>query len=103
MVWNDTSSLYTPRCKDFNSNIHYMGNKKLLLKAFKKAEMTGIEHSNALGNLGNIASKILGFDVIADTCSGNGIEFRKVLNDDVPDSNSTIRLEEIIDIINEHE
>lgn len=73
-----------------------MGNKKLLLKAFKKAEIAGIEHSNALGNLGKIASEILGFEVIADNCSGNEIEFRKVLNDGIPDSYSTIRLEEII-------
>jgi len=80
-----------------------MGNKKLLLKAFKNAEIAGIEHMNALGNLGKIASEILGFEVIADNCSGNEIEFRKVLNDGVPDSYSTIRLEEIIDIMNKHE
>ena len=47
------------------SNIHYMGNKKLLLKAYKKAEIAGIAHANALGNLGKIASEILGFEVIA--------------------------------------
>ena len=85
------------------SNIHYMENKKLLLKAYKKAEMAGIAHANALGNLGKIASKILGFEIIADNCSCNEIEFRKVLSDGVVDSFSTIRLEEIIDIINKHE
>ena len=47
-----------------------MGNKKLLLKAFKKAEIAGIEHTNALGNLGKIASEILGFEVIADNHHG---------------------------------
>ena len=85
------------------TNIHYMENKKLLLKAYKKAEMAGIAHANALGNLGKIASKILGFEIIADNCSCNEIEFRKVLRDGVVDSFSIIRLEEIIDIINKHE
>ena len=65
--------------------------------------MAGIAHANALGNLGKIASKILGFEIIADNCSCNEIEFRKVLSDGVVDSFSTIRLEEIIDIINKHE
>lgn len=45
--------------------------------------------------LSKIASKILGYCVIADMCGDNEIEFRKVNDNGIPDDFSTIRIEEI--------
>ena len=49
-----------------------------------------------LQELGRIASERLGYDVIADLCNGGEIEFRVIMGDGVADSDSCIRLEEIL-------
>ena len=49
-----------------------------------------------LGILGKAASEILGYQVAADLCNGSEIEFRTVEKDDIADSNSCIRMEEVI-------
>lgn len=47
--------------------------------------------------LGKAASEILGYQVDADLCNGNEIEFRTVGEDGIADTNSCIRMEEVID------
>ena len=44
--------------------------------------------------LGRIASYLIGFDVVADICGGDEIEFRSI-NDDGPDDHDCIRIEQI--------
>ena len=61
----------------------------------KSSELTG-----ALGLLGSAASEILGYEVVADICNGEEIEFREVDDYGVADADSTIYIEELIDIIN---
>lgn len=55
------------------------------------SELTG-----ELEILGNIASEILGFEVIADICGGAEIEFRKVGKDGFYDAFSCIRMEDLM-------
>lgn len=48
-----------------------------------------------LGKLSNLASNYLGFNVVANLCTGNEIEFRKLSKDDnFVDSSSVIFLED---------
>ena len=54
------------------------------------------ELSHQLGYLGKLASEALGYDVVADYCHGGEIEFRRVMEDGVADSDDTVRLEEIL-------
>lgn len=49
-----------------------------------------------LEKLGNIASKILGFEVIADICGGEEIEFREVGKGDYVKDFSCLRMEDVI-------
>jgi hypothetical protein len=44
--------------------------------------------------LGRIASYLIGFEVVADICGGEEIEFRSI-NDDGPDDYDCIRIEQI--------
>ena len=52
--------------------------------------------SGALEILGSKASEILGYEVKADICNGEEIEFRKMSEDGYVDADSCIRMEEII-------
>lgn len=49
-----------------------------------------------LEKLGNIASKILGFEVIADICGGEEIEFREVGKGDYVKDFTCLRMEDVI-------
>lgn len=49
-----------------------------------------------LQELAIAASKRLGYNVVADLCNGSEIEFRIIKEDGVADSNSCIRLEDIL-------
>ena len=49
-----------------------------------------------LEKLGNIASKILGFEVIADICGGEEIEFREVEKGDCVKDFTCLRMEDVI-------
>ena len=73
--------------------------KKKILSLEKKALDTFIQLQSALGQLGAAASDILGYEVVADLCNGEEIEFREVCDNGVADTFSCIRIEEIIDKI----
>lgn len=49
-----------------------------------------------LEKLGNIASKILGFEVIADICGGEEIEFREVGKGGYVNDFTCLRMEDVI-------
>ena len=51
--------------------------------------------NGALQILGSKVSEILGYEVKADICNGEEIEFRKVSEDGYVDSDSCIRIEEV--------
>ena len=55
-----------------------------------------IRLSNKLQELAHAASERLGYDVVADLCKGGEIEFRRIKEDGVPDSNSCILIEDIL-------
>lgn len=73
-----------------------MATKKQLLSAYKKAEDAENRLMFALGHLSMIASDYLGYEVSAELCAGSEIEFRRVMEDGLSDSFSTILLEDII-------
>ena len=52
--------------------------------------------NSALSKLSNAASEVLGFEVSADLCAGNEIEFRRVDEFGLSDSNSFIYMRDII-------
>ena len=54
------------------------------------------ELSCELQELAHAASERLGYDVVADLCTGGEIEFRRVMGDGVPDTDSCILLEDIL-------
>jgi hypothetical protein len=49
-----------------------------------------------LQELAHAASERLGYDVVADLCTGGEIEFRRIMGDGVPDTESCILLEDIL-------
>ena len=53
--------------------------------------------SAQLGILGRVASEILGYQVDAELCHGDELEFRVVEKDGIIDPDSCIRMEEVID------
>lgn len=56
--------------------------------------------SSSLQLLAAAASEILGYEVVADIYEGEEIEFRRVAEDGVADAFSCIRMEEIIEQLN---
>ena len=57
--------------------------------------------NGALAELANAATQILGYEVVADLCHGSEIEFRIIDDNGRPDSDSCIRMEEVIEKIKE--
>lgn len=55
-----------------------------------------IDMSNKLQELARAASERLGYDVVADLCTGAEIEFRRIMDDGVPDTESCLLLEDIL-------
>ena len=55
-----------------------------------------IRLSNKLQELSLAVSERLGYDVVADMCKGGEIEFRRILEDGVPDANSCILIEDVL-------
>ena len=55
-----------------------------------------IRLSNKLQELSLAVSERLGYDVVANLCKGGEIEFRRILEDGVPDSNSCILIEDVL-------
>ncbi len=52
--------------------------------------------SGSLEELAIAASLALGYEVVADLCKGNEIEFRVYDDNGVPDADSCIKIEEVI-------
>lgn len=69
---------------------------KQLIKLTNKVLSLNSDLVGKLGELASAASERLGYDVVADLCSGCEIEFRRVMDDGLPDSYSCIRIEEIL-------
>lgn len=70
--------------------------KKKLIKLQDKCFSCENALNKALSNLAVAASEVLGYDVVADLCHGSEIEFRSVTDGDIPNSNSCIRMEDIL-------
>lgn len=73
-----------------------MRTKKELLNSYNHISKLNDELITELGKLGSIASDILGYEVVADLCNGNEIEFRKMMPDGRPDHKDSIRIEGIL-------
>ena len=70
--------------------------KKKLIKLQDKCFSCKNALNEALSNLAIAASEVLGYEVVADLCNGSEIEFRTIADDGVADSNSCIRMEDIL-------
>jgi hypothetical protein len=69
---------------------------KQIINLNNKALSLSIELSNKLQELARAASERLGYDVVADLCNGGEIEFRRVMEDGVPDTDSCLLLDDIL-------
>ena len=69
---------------------------KQIINLNNKVLSLNIELSSKLQVLAHAASERLGYDVVADLCNGAEIEFRRIMDDGVPDTNSCILLEDIL-------
>ena len=58
------------------------------------------ELNKALAFLGNAASAVLGYDVVAELCVDGEIEFRTIGSDGIPNDFSYIRMEDVLTKIN---
>ena len=67
-----------------------------LRKSYNRVSRLNSEITNELGKLSALASAILGYEVVADLCNGDEVEFRRVLPNGSPDTNDCIRIEGII-------
>lgn len=70
-------------------------------KKILRAEQLCYNYSNSLTSalevLASMASEVLGYEVVADICNGNEIEFRTIINDSVANNDVAIRIGDIID------
>lgn len=69
---------------------------KQIINLNNKAISLSIALSSKLQELACAASERLGYDVVADLCNGGEIEFRRIMRDGVPDTDSCIYLEDIL-------
>lgn len=69
---------------------------KQIINLNDKVLSLNIDLSNKLQKLAHAASERIGYDVIADLCNGAEIEFRRIMDDGVPDTDSCILLEDIL-------
>ena len=69
---------------------------KQIIRLNDKVLSLTIDLSSKLQELACAASERLGYDVIADLCNGAEIEFRRIMDDGVADTDSCILLEEIL-------
>ena len=78
--------------------------KVMKAKELKRLEQKVYDYESkvngALADLAIAATQILGYEVVADFCSGNEIEFRVVNSNDMPDTDSCIRMEEVLAKLN---
>lgn len=69
---------------------------KQIINLNNKVLSLNIDLSSKLQELAHAASERLGYDVVADLCNGAEIEFRRIMDDGVPDTDSCILLEDIL-------
>lgn len=69
---------------------------KQIIKLNNNVLSLSIDLSSKLHELARATSERLGYDVVADLCNGGEIEFRRVMDDGVPDTDSCIYLEDIL-------
>ncbi len=69
---------------------------KQIIKLSNKVLSLSVDLTSKLQELARVASERLGYDVVADLCNGGEIEFRRIIDDDVPDADSCILLEDIL-------
>lgn len=69
---------------------------KQIINLNNKVLSLSIDLSSKLQELARAASARLGYDVVADLCNGSEIEFRRIMDDDVPDADSCILLKDIL-------
>ena len=70
-----------------------------ILAAEAKCYRLSSELISALEKLSAMASEVLGYEVSADICNGNEIEFRPVGKNDRPDAFETIMIETVINAL----
>lgn len=70
--------------------------KQKLIKAYKHVEDNIIRLWHSQGELSRVASVFYGKNVDAKICAGGEIEFRLIGEDGIPDSDNTIRIEDIL-------
>ena len=70
--------------------------KRKLIKAYKRVENDIIRLWKSQRELSMAASIFYGKNVEAGICAGGEIEFRLIDEDEIPDSDSTIRVEDIL-------
>lgn len=72
----------------------------MTIREIKRLEQKVYEYetklNGSLQKLAAAASLVLGYDVVADLCNGNEIEFRVFGDKDVSDTDSCIRINEIL-------
>lgn len=73
-----------------------MTNKRIIYLS-NRVQALSISLSSKLQELARAASDRLGYDVVADLCNGGEIEFRRVMEDGVPDTESCIRIEDVLE------
>lgn len=73
-----------------------MTNKRIIYLSYR-VQALSISLSSKLQELARAASERLGYEVVADLCNGGEIEFRRVMEDGVPDTDSCIRIEDILE------
>jgi hypothetical protein len=69
---------------------------KQIINLNNKALSLSYDLSYKLRELARAASERLGYNVVADLCNGAEIEFRRVMDDGVPDTDSCIYLEDVL-------
>lgn len=73
-------------------------------RQLREAENKVLHYSNlmlgALGHLGQMATDILGYEVVADICNGSEIEFRPLDSYGVADALVCISMEDILAELN---
>lgn len=69
---------------------------KQIINLNNKVLSLNIDLSSKLQILARAASERLGYDVVVDLCNGAEIEFRRIMDDSVPDTDSCILLEDVL-------
>ena len=69
---------------------------KQIIELSNEVLSISVDLTSKLQVLARVASERLGYDVVADLCNGEEIEFRRIMDDGIPDADSCILLEGIL-------